>query len=260
MTPSRRILSRWAAADPRPLVLLIDEIDALVGDTLVSVLRHLRAGYVHRPGRFPQSIHPVRCPRRARLSHPRQRREDGGHRRQRPFNIKSESLRLGDFSAAAAQALLSQHTDETGQAWTEAARAEIWRLSQGQPWLVNALAYRACEANRDFEQAIDVDAIHEVREQLILRRETHLDQLTDKLQEERVRRVIEPLLNGSLEAPARSPPTICNTSATSAWCGPANPITNRQSDLPGSDPARPHLGPPRRVSITNRPGTSRTAT
>jgi hypothetical protein len=31
---------------------------------------------------------------------------------------------------------------------------------------------------------------------LILRRETHLDQLTDKLQEERVRRVIEPLLAG----------------------------------------------------------------
>ena len=38
-----------------------------------------------------------------------------------------------------------------------------------------------------------------MREQLILRRETHLDQLTDKLQEERVRRVVEPLLSGSLE-------------------------------------------------------------
>ena len=41
----RQVLSRWAAADPRPLVLLIDEIDALVGDTLVSVLRRsLRLG------------------------------------------------------------------------------------------------------------------------------------------------------------------------------------------------------------------------
>ena len=36
----------------------------------------------------------------------------------------------------------------------------------------------------------------DAREQLIRRRETHLDQLTDKLQEERVRRVIEPLLSG----------------------------------------------------------------
>ena len=32
-------LSRWAAADPRPLVLLIDEIDALVGDSLLAVHR-----------------------------------------------------------------------------------------------------------------------------------------------------------------------------------------------------------------------------
>ena len=33
-------------------------------------------------------------------------------------------------------------------------------------------------------------------EQLILRRETHLDQLADKLQEKRVQRVVEPLLSG----------------------------------------------------------------
>ena len=41
------------------------------------------------------------------------------------------------------------------------------------------------------------EAIQDAREQLILRRETHLDQLTDKLQEERVRRVVEPLLQGA---------------------------------------------------------------
>ena len=43
-------------ADPRPLVMLIDEIDALVGDTLLAVLRQLRTGYVDRPARFPHSI------------------------------------------------------------------------------------------------------------------------------------------------------------------------------------------------------------
>ena len=50
------VLSRWARADPRPLVLLIDEIDALIGDTLLSVLRQLRAGYDQRPGHFPHSV------------------------------------------------------------------------------------------------------------------------------------------------------------------------------------------------------------
>ncbi|MBQ8889432.1 MAG: AAA-like domain-containing protein, partial [Bacteroidaceae bacterium] len=33
---------------PKPLVLFIDEIDALVGDSLVSVLRQIRSGYDQR--------------------------------------------------------------------------------------------------------------------------------------------------------------------------------------------------------------------
>ncbi len=45
----REILSRCSQADPRSLVLLIDEIDALIGDTLLSVLRQLRL----RPASFP---------------------------------------------------------------------------------------------------------------------------------------------------------------------------------------------------------------
>ena len=41
----REVLQRWSAASPVPLVLMIDEIDAMVGDSLISVLRQLRAGY-----------------------------------------------------------------------------------------------------------------------------------------------------------------------------------------------------------------------
>ena len=41
----RETLTRWAESEAKPIVLLIDEIDALVGDTLLAVLRQLRAGY-----------------------------------------------------------------------------------------------------------------------------------------------------------------------------------------------------------------------
>jgi hypothetical protein len=52
---------------------------------------------------------------------------------------------------------------------------------------------------RDRQTEITPDTIQQAKENLILRRETHLDQLSDKLKEERVRRVIEPILAGSRE-------------------------------------------------------------
>lgn len=52
--------------------------------------------------------------------------------------------------------------------------------------------------NRETE--ITVDKILQAKENLIMRRDTHLHQLTDKLKEERVRRVLIPLLSGTMEA------------------------------------------------------------
>ena len=203
-------LTRWAQADSKPLVLLIDEIDSLIGDTLLAVLRQLRAGYVLRPDGFPQSVVlcGVRLPVQAlQTSDVRDYRIHssssnaiiaGGS----AFNIKARSLRLGDFSQDEVFALIAQHTEETGQLFSEAALELIWTQTQGQPWLVNALCEETCfygEAAQDRSISITADAIHEAQEQLILRRETHLDQLADKLQEKRVQRVIEPLLSGGGE-------------------------------------------------------------
>ena len=191
-------LRRWAKADQRPLVLLLDEVDALIGDTLLSVLRQLRAGYVRRPRGFPQSVVlcGVRDVRDYRIQSSSTKEIIAGGS---AFNIKAESLRLGDFSPEEVRLLLSQHTKETGQAFAPDALGEIWRLTEGQPWLVNALAFEACfrnKAGRDRSQPITLDAVTEAREALITRRETHLDQLADKLREDRVRRVVAPLLSG----------------------------------------------------------------
>ena len=72
----------------------------------------------------------------------------------------------------------------------------------GQPWLVNALAHELTfkmQANRDRTVCITPAMVDEAKERLILSRATHLDQLADKLKEERVRRVIQPMLIGELD-------------------------------------------------------------
>ena len=193
----RRVLARWCRANPTPLVLLIDEIDSLVGDTLLSVLRQLRAGYQERPHGFPQSIVlcGVRDIRDYRIRSSAGEVIAGGS----PFNVATKSLRLGDFTECDTNALLKQHTCETGQRFSPEAKEAVWTHTNGQPWLVNALCAGACfddKAGRDRSRTIEVDAIHAAREALIVSRRTHLDQLAHKLEEARVRRVIEPILSG----------------------------------------------------------------
>ena len=186
-------LKRWAEASPKPLVLLIDEIDTLQGDPLLATLQQLRAGYPMRPAAFPQCV--VLCGLR-------DVRDYRIRSTSSPFNIVAESLRLGDFTQEETLALLDQHTGETGQAFTDDAREAIWTQTLGQPWLVNALAYETCfksKAGRDRTRAVSADDVAEAREALIVRRVTHLDQLADKLREDRVRRVVEPMLSGADE-------------------------------------------------------------
>ncbi len=183
----------------KPLVLLIDEIDALVGDSLLAVLRQLRTGYPDRPDNFPQSVVlcGVRDVRDYRIHSGSEKDIIAGGS---PFNIKAESLRVGDFSETHVCALLLQHSEECGQAFSDEAINLIWNQTHGQPWLVNALAYEACfrsKSGRDRNQVIDADAIESAREQIVVRREAHLDQLAEKLGEDRVRRVIEPILSGT---------------------------------------------------------------
>jgi hypothetical protein len=192
------VLGAWAQSSPLPIVLMIDEIDALVGDSLISVLRQVRAGYDERPRAFPQSVIlcGVRDVRDYRI-HASSEKDiiTGGS----AFNIRSESLRLGDFSRQDIETLYSQHTEETGQVFEKAALDAAWQLTEGQPWIVNALAYEACSRmpeGKDRSRPITAEMISQAKENIILRRETHLDQLADKLREDRVRRVIEPMLAG----------------------------------------------------------------
>ena len=193
-----RFLSQWCTDSPKPTVLMLDEVDALIGDTLISLLRQLRSGYPDRPAAFPQCVIlcGVRDVRDYRIHSSSEKAIITGGS---AFNIKAESLRLGDFSREEMEQLYAQHSEETGQVFEPDAISLAWDLSEGQPWLVNALAYETCfrmKEGRDRSRPITAESMEQAKENLILRRETHLDQLADKLKEERVRRVIEPILVG----------------------------------------------------------------
>ena len=196
----RMMLEYWAQTTPKPTVLLLDEVDALVGDTLISLLRQIRAGYAQRPEAFPQSIVlcGVRDVRDYRLHQAGGEVITGGS----AFNIKAKSLRMGNFSQEECVALLQQHTEATGQVFEAGVLDELWLDSQGQPWLVNALGHEMTWENksaRNRTQPITLEQYTAARERLIYARATHLDQLIDKLKEKRVHSIISAMLSGDID-------------------------------------------------------------
>ncbi|HTN89312.1 MAG TPA: ATP-binding protein [Sorangium sp.] len=197
--PGQRIgaaLGAWAQAASRPLVVFIDEIDALRDTTLVSVLRQLRSGYPGRPRGFPHALALIglRDVRDYKVA------AGGGDRlgTSSPFNIKVESLTLRNFTRDEVAALYAQHTSDTGQVFQPDAVDRAVELTRGQPWLVNALARQLVDVLvKDRAQTITIADVDRAKEILIERQDTHLDSLVERLREPRIRAVIEPMLAGS---------------------------------------------------------------
>ncbi len=204
----RAFLSAWCLQSNKPSVLVLDEIDALIGDTLLSVLRQLRAAYTDRPQAFPQTIIlcGVRDVKDYRIHSARSNEIITGGS---AFNIKAESIRLDDFSREQIATLYAQHTAETGQAFTDEALALVWDYTRGQPWLVNALAHIATgEYKRLDTSTVDGERMRNAKDSLIEKRQTHLDQLAARLDEPRVRSVIEPVLTGEAVETSLNPDDV----------------------------------------------------
>ena len=121
-------LTDWCHALPKPLVLLLDEVDALYDDVLISTLRQLRDGFQTRPKHFPQSVALVglRDIRDYRL---RARADNPSIGAGSPFNVKAESFFLPVFSKEEVQGLLAQPTTDTGQVFSEAVQDRLFAFS-----------------------------------------------------------------------------------------------------------------------------------
>ncbi len=192
-------LEFWTKASPKPKVLFIDEIDALIGDSLLSVLRQIRRGFGRRPEAFPQSLCLIglRDVRDYRIWS----KESGVYvSAASPFNIKAQSLSLPNFSLEQVRDLYNQHTQESSQLFEKEAIEYAFYLTQGQPWLVNALANEAVSfLVKDRTKPITKQVLEQAKEILIKRRDTHIDSLLDKLREERVRPIIDAIIEGHVD-------------------------------------------------------------
>ena len=226
------LLSRLAADCGKPLVVFFDEADCLCFDPLVAFLRQLRNGYVNREDvPFPASVALVGL--RNIKDYKMRIRPDGESVGQAsPFNVITEVLPMRLFSEAEMRTLYAHHTAETGQVFEEGALVEAYRLTGGQPYLVNALARWCVEKihHDDYSRPITAADMAEAKEKIIRERGTHLDSMMEKLEEPRVRRIVEPVMLGGMLSPEVTEDDVSYCldlgllKKTAGVLSPANPI------------------------------------
>lgn len=185
----------------KPLVVFFDEADCLSEGTLITFLRQLRDGFVNR-GRtlFIHSLALVGM-RNIRDYKGKIRKDAETMGSASPFNIVSDALTLKNFTRGEIQALYDQHTGDTGQVFEPEAVDRVCWWTDGQPWLVNAIARECVEKQlkNDYTKPVTLEMAEQAVHTILVRRDVHIDSLLERLHEERVRKVIEPVILGYAE-------------------------------------------------------------
>jgi type II secretory pathway predicted ATPase ExeA/Holliday junction resolvase len=191
-------LTKYCKGLDKPLVILFDEADCLSEDTLISFLRQLREGYNNRDMySFVHSLALVGM-RNIRDYKAQVRPDSQSLGSASPFNIVTETMTLKNFTREEIASLYRQHTGDTGQVFEEEAIDLVYEQTQGQPWLVNAIAREVIVKmlQSDYTRPVTASLVDEAIQTLIFRRDAHIDSLLERLKEERVRSIIEPVLWG----------------------------------------------------------------
>ena len=184
----------------KPLVVFFDEADCLSEGTLISFLRQLRVGYNDRDtAPFIHSLALVGM-RNIRDYKAQVRPESQSLGSASPFNIVTETYTLKNFTREEIASLYGQHTQDCGQIFEPQAVELVYEQTQGQPWLVNAIAREIVieMLGMDYSRPITAALVDEAVQTIIMRRSTHIDSLLERLKEDRVRRVIEPVVSGEV--------------------------------------------------------------
>ena len=194
----KRFLSMLARKADKPLAVFFDEVDGLTEGTAVTFLRELRDGYITRDEiPFPVSVAIVGM-MDIRDMKAKIRPETNTLGSKSPFNVITEDFTLKNFTESEVADLYAQHTAATGQIFEPEAIAEAYMFTLGQPWLVNAIAQKCVDKIHDgrYDEHVTAADIETAKEEIIRERGTHVDSLMMRLKEERIRRVVEPVMLG----------------------------------------------------------------
>ena len=158
------------------VVLLIDEFDAIPQAAVKGFLRSLRHIYLSGRTRCPHSVGIVGIKNVIQL---------GYDRSISPFNIQQE-FQLPNFTSEQIGELLSQYTQEVGQAFEPEVVVSIHKQTAGQPVLVNRLAQILTE-EMDIPKTEKITMEHwtTAHTQLLRSRNTNIDHLTTNIRKDR---------------------------------------------------------------------------
>jgi hypothetical protein len=183
----------------KPLVIFFDEADCLSNGTLVSFLRQLRDGYISR-GKIP-FLHSAALVGMRNIGDYKAQVRVGAETlgSMSPFNIVKRCFNLRNFTKAEVAELYAQHTVETGQAFEPEMVDYAFEQTQGQPWLVNAIACECTEEiiKKDYSIPITRELAEQAVHNISRDRTTHITSMIERLKEPRVRKIVEPVILGS---------------------------------------------------------------
>ena len=105
---------------------------------------------------------------------------------------------IKNFSISDIETLYAQRTMATGQLFEKPVIDFIFEQTDGMPWLVNAIAIEIIQKILcyDYTKHITIELVEQAIQNIILRRDTHIDSLFDKLKEPRVQKIIELIILG----------------------------------------------------------------
>ena len=158
------------------VVLLIDEFDGIPQTVVGDFLYALRQIYLSGKQRCPYSIGIVGVRSITQLDYDRS---------VSPFNIQDE-FKLENFTVEQVDALLSQYTDEVGQAFTPEVIHSLYKQTAGQPFLVNRLAQILTE-ELDIPKAEELTVEHfaKAHRRLLREQNTNIDHLRTNVHRDR---------------------------------------------------------------------------